>query len=171
MQPTCVILRTLSKLWLPQKVGLFRCSQNVSMGAGAKKGTDEVDVSKFPLQLGSSIVAKAFFIFQDASLQVDRIWSPFVENSPHAVLDLKRSCFVFLPFSRYIFLVYFIILKIPFCQALSFWQYLVQWSSRCANASDSGEIVECHHRYNMCYKAVISISYQCNQLQSNAALF
>ena len=72
------------------------------MGAGTKSGTDEVDVSKFPLQLGSSIVAKAFFIFQDASWQVDRIWSPFVENSPHAVLDLKRSYFVFLPFSQYI---------------------------------------------------------------------
>ena len=72
------------------------------MGAGAENRTDEVDVSKFPLQLGSSIVAKAFFAFQDASWQVDRIWSPFVENSPHAVLDLKRSCFVFLPFSQYI---------------------------------------------------------------------
>ena len=74
----------------------------MTLAAGAKKGTDEVDVSKFPLQLCSSIVAKAFFAFQDASWQVDRIWSPFVENSPHAVLDLKRFYFVFLPFSQYI---------------------------------------------------------------------
>ena len=34
------------------------------MGAAAENGTDEVDVSKFQLQLGSSIVAKAFFAFQ-----------------------------------------------------------------------------------------------------------
>ena len=102
MQPTCVIFDTPIKIWLPQKEGLFRCNQNVTLAAGAKKGTDEVDVSKFPLQLCSSIVAKAFFAFQDASWQVDRIWSPFVENSPHAVLDLKRSYFVLLPFSQYI---------------------------------------------------------------------
>ena len=37
------------------------------MGAGAENRTDEVDVSKFPLQLGSSIVAKAVFALQDAS--------------------------------------------------------------------------------------------------------
>ena len=49
----------------------------------------------------SSIVAN-FFALQDASWQVDRIWSPFVENSPHAVLDLKRSYLVFLLFSQYI---------------------------------------------------------------------
>ena len=77
------------------------------MGAGAENRTDEVDVSKFPLQLGSSIVAKAFFAFQDASWQVDRIWSPFVENSPHAVLDLKRSYLVFLQFSQYISCLFF----------------------------------------------------------------
>ena len=74
------------------------------MGAGTENRTDEVDVSKFPLQLGSSIVAKAFFIFQDASWQVDRIWSPFVENSPHAVLDLKR-CYLLFPA---IFTIYFL---------------------------------------------------------------
>ena len=67
-------------------------------------------------------------------------------------------------FTIYIFLVCFIILKIPFCCALSFWQYLVQWSPRCANASDSGEIVECHHRYNMCYKAFHISATNCNSM-------
>ena len=43
----------------------------MSMGAGTENGADEVDVSKFPLQLGSSIVAKAFFLH--SKTQVGRL--------------------------------------------------------------------------------------------------
>ena len=159
MQPTCVIFDTPIKIWLPQKEGLFRCNQNVTLAAGAKKGTDEVDVSKFPLQLHSFLDCCQFFCIARRKLAGWSNLVTFCRKLPSCGVGSEEVLFSFPTiFTIYIFLVCFIILKIPFCCALSFWQYLVQWSPRCANASDSGEIVECHHRYNMCYKAVISIS-------------
>ena len=76
------------------------------------------------------------FIFENflhfgVILKVALIWSPVAEHFPTSQLELRR-CFIILI-------------------------HLKNEKPRCQNASDKGEIVECSHRYDMCYKEAKSM--------------